>query len=129
MVMQRLGTSKVQKKCSKKNFVYPFVRFPRACSGIIGETVTIMETEVLGRRAFLVIVDGDEVGQPVEQPEPAFVQHDRASLMQRCEGILDEIHSVLTNRPLTVMKKSSYRWACPDSNRRSSPCKGDVMTS
>ncbi len=24
---------------------------------------------------------------------------------------------------------SQKEWACPDSNRRSSPCKGDVMTS
>ncbi len=27
------------------------------------------------------------------------------------------------------INEAQNRWACPDSNRRSSPCKGDVITS
>ncbi|GAA5263021.1 hypothetical protein KTGMC3_P1771 [Methanocalculus sp. MC3] len=28
-----------------------------------------------------------------------------------------------------LQNEAQKRWACPDSNRRSSPCKGDVITS
>ncbi len=46
-------------------------------------------------------------------------------LESKMDAILDLLREIVANQNKCFKK----RWACPDSNRRSSPCKGDVMTS
>ncbi len=65
--MRRVAVTKVSKQKSKPAFEYPYIRLPREYVPIVGEPATIFETEFEGRRAFLVVLTGDEQEHAVEE--------------------------------------------------------------
>ena len=63
--LQLIGKSKVSKMNPKPNITYPFIRLPKECGDVIGNTVGIYETEHEGKRAFLLVM-GDDTTLPVK---------------------------------------------------------------
>ena len=45
------------------------------------------------------------------------------------DNAASELRKVTPNNLVLISQKKEETWAWPDSNRRSSPCKGDVITS
>jgi hypothetical protein len=79
--MREIGQSKVQRKTPKKNYTYPFIRFPQECADIIGKRVRIFETEYGGQRAY-VVMSAEGVTPPVAQ---LALEERVASLEQRIQ--------------------------------------------
>ena len=69
ILLQLIGKSKVSKMRPKPNITYPFIRLPQDCGNVIGQTVTIYETEHEGKRAFLLMMsDNATLSSRVIQP-------------------------------------------------------------
>lgn len=60
--MRRVAVTKVSKQKSKPTFEYPYIRLPRGYIPIVGETVTIFETDFGGQRAFLIVLNEETEG-------------------------------------------------------------------
>ena len=121
--MKPIGKSKVSRQTSKKNAIYPFVRFPQGYEDLIGNTMTIYETEHEGRRAFLLVPYDETISAPkVIQPIA------KLSIEKRIDGLETKINQVIdlinSNKEQNGSKPT---WARRDSNTRSSPCEGDVI--
>ncbi len=117
----------VGKKVPKSHMVYPIVCLPEEYSDLIGERVSIYGTDHLGQRAFLIVPENG-----VAQPGNVSTQICSEERLQALELRIKNLEGRVENQ---MRDKQRYagsavpQWAWPDSNRRSSPCKGDVMTS
>ena len=59
--MQYLGKTKIGRFASKPNVIYPQMRLPQYCRETIGETADIYEVAHLGKKAFLFVLEGQEL--------------------------------------------------------------------
>lgn len=126
--MRLLTRTKVGKKVSKPRIAYPIVRLSRECAYLIGERVSIYETEHRGRRALLVVQDTG-VAQPGDVSARICSGERLRELELRVERLEEWTENQKSETDGASPDAATFGWACPDSNRRSSPCKGDVMTS
>ena len=126
--MRKIGSSRIGRHAPKPGFTYPTIRLPQERADIIGETVTLFETEHEGKRAFLVVTD-NAVSQTVAQLSSGGIVPDTYNerLIELEKRIGDVEKRFLANPPAPSSEGAGSIWARRDSNTRSSPCEGDVI--
>ena len=73
----------------KPNITYPFIRLPKECGDVIGNTVGIYETEHEGKRAFLLVM-GDDTTLPVK----VIQQSDTKCIEKRLSDLEKDIREI-----------------------------------
>ena len=95
-MIQPVGKSKVSKLIPKKGVVYPFVRLPQRYEDLIGNTVTIYETEHNGQRALLLVPYDITTPPPkVERPDSKISIDKRLSSIETDIREMKEILKVM----------------------------------
>jgi hypothetical protein len=108
--MWYLGKTKIGRFASKPNVIYPQMRLPRDCHGVIGETACVYEVAHLGKRAFLFVLEGEEMtdvivtGSQVLQPDPKVV---KLSAEVSVEDRLSELESQITELKSLIFAKET----------------------
>jgi hypothetical protein len=91
--MDPVGKSKVSKLTPKEGVVYPFIRLPPIYENLIGNTVTIYETEHNGQRALLLVPYDDTTNPPKIERLDSKVSIDKR--LSSIETDLKEIKEIL----------------------------------
>ena len=130
--MNYIGSSKIGTIRSKPNVKYPMIRLPQEYSEIIGQIAHVYKTDHEGQPAFLVVPYTQESAQLVElKPKVSKLSLETGveARLSALESQISELKSLLLKNESATFHKNKNRWARPNSNRRPSPCKGDVITS
>jgi hypothetical protein len=89
--MKPVGKSKVSKQTSKEDTVYPLIRLPQEYEGLIGNTVTIYETEHDGQRALLLVPYEDTRSPPkIDRPNSKISINKRLSSIEADIKVIKE---------------------------------------
>ena len=112
--MRYLGRTKIGRFASKPNVIYPQMRLPQDCRGVVGATANVYEISHLGKKAFLFVIKGQETviaGQAskVLQPDPKVLQ---LSAEVSVEDRLLELESQITEIKSLLLAKETD---CPHS--------------
>ncbi len=118
--MRKIGSSRIGRHAPKPGFAYPTIRLPQDHAGIIGETVTLFETEHEGKQAFL-IVTGKKCAHPGTQPQEIVSLPDYEKRIVELEKRIREIE---VSGALSPINPAPFLKTGLDSP---SPCKGDVI--
>jgi hypothetical protein len=108
--MKKIFTTKISLQSSNPTYSYPIIRLPRTLKDLAGETVSIYQTEKDGSLAFFVVPKLDNLD----------------NLDKLIEGI--EQGDQKQQSALIEQSTSKNEWARRNSNPRSPPCEGDVIT-
>jgi hypothetical protein len=139
--MQYLGKTKIGRFCSNPSVIYPQMRLPQDTKDVIGETAQIYATKHDGKRAFLFVLDDTQIQHDKSDDDASQVLQFDANILQlsakssvearlsTLESDINALKSLLFSNESEAFTKIKNRWARPNSNRRPSPCKGDVITS
>jgi hypothetical protein len=132
--MRFVGKSKIGRLSAKEGKIYPQIRLPPHLTDIIGDVADVFETERNGKRAFLLVTKqsvlvNDTVLQPSEKVVKLYDETECNRRFEALESQISELKSLLFSIESEAFTKIKNRWARPNSNRRPSPCKGDVITS
>ena len=130
--MEFIGTSKIG-KLSVKGFDYPQLRLPKSCSRAIGDLANIFETEYGGKQAFLIVTEKDMSNSDMVLKPSSKVLKPKAEIaaearLSSLESEISDLKSMLILNEGASLREIQLRWARPDSDRRSPPCQGDVIT-
>ena len=128
--MKLVGKSKATRLNAKTGITYPLVRLPKAFTNKIGSIAEMNEIEKGSSRTLLVTFPKSFESKKVMQPKPKVIQLDCQKEVEErlfeLESEINALKSLLFLNESAKSHKIKDRWARPNSNRRPSPCKGDV---
>ena len=121
---------------SKPNVKYPMIRLPQEYAEIIGLKAHIYKTDYDGRLAFMVVPYSKDTTQLITKPKSKVsklsLETGIEARLFALESQINELKSLLLlNESVSFhnnTKEAQCEWARGDSNARSPPCEGDVIT-
>jgi endonuclease III len=121
--MQFLCKRKISLHSSTPMHEYPSVRLPRDFKALIGKTASIYLAEDIDKLTFNVIID-KKVDKVCANSERSHDENRLAAV----ESQIAELKSLLLLNESASFHNNENRWARRNSNPRSPPCEGDVIT-
>ena len=133
--MQYIGKTKIGKVQPNTNSTYPLLRLPQECGEAIGASAHLYEMQVEGKKVFLAVL-GDDPKTHIIQKMYNIIQNDSddmvKSRLSTLESEIKELKSLLILNECNSIHKNEKEdepeWARRNSNPRSPPCEGDVIT-
>ena len=133
--MRHLGKTKIGKVQPNIKTTYPLLRLPQECGDTIGASAHLYEMQVEGQQVFLAVL-GDDDEADLIQKMYNIIQNDSddmvKSRLSTLESEIKELKSLLILNECNSIHKNEKEdepeWARRNSNPRSPPCEGDVIT-
>jgi hypothetical protein len=132
--MQYIGASKIGKLNPKPNLTYPLIRLPQRYENVIGRTAHIYESSEEGQKTIVLVFDETErkekenKGTVIQPVIKRIVKSDFSARIEVLEDGIRELRTLIKKEAHLTPNIQKNQWARGDSNARSPPCEGDVIT-